>query len=97
MVEVRWIFFSQSGHELPNLREWSTAYMNALSSMQKDPGIGIAGRLEHLLRWKGFEHAQEIIQRVPIGNWRPGSHLAQLVVEVQILTSFQKMTMTMIM
>ena len=76
MVEVRWRFLSRSDKALPNLTAWSDEYMNALSSMKKDPKI--IARLEQLVRFAGFEGVEGRTCNIPVGNWRPGSCFARV-------------------
>lgn len=77
MVEVLWKFHSPSDQALSSLDEWSKAYMNALTLMQKDPDI-TESRLEWFARRAGFEQVHKNTRRVMVGNWRPGSYLVRV-------------------
>jgi SAM-dependent methyltransferase len=72
MVEVQWIFRSQSNADLPNLMTWSDAYFNALRQMQKDPSI--ASNMENLVEYPKFGRVEKTVHQVSIGEWRPGTY-----------------------
>jgi hypothetical protein len=77
MAEAQWLFRSQSGQDLPALKEWSKKYYEGLSLMRKAPDI--ARQLERIVRWEGFERVSATTHDIHLEGWRPGTHGCVLI------------------
>jgi hypothetical protein len=95
MAEAQWLFGSRSGQALPALTIWSETYYNGLTRMRKAPDI--AGRLEQIVRFAGFQQVSAITHDIQVESWRPGTHSCLLTLtslRVGRLTNVQRRRMT---
>jgi hypothetical protein len=77
MTEAQWKFHSRSGQDLPALKEWSETYHEGLRRMRKVPNI--AGSLEQIVRFAGFEHVSATTYDIQVESWRPGTRSRALI------------------